>query len=64
MLLRRREALIVKQAQKEGQSARRTQMGNYPVIDLMVVSPKGVPFLIYVNAQYKRNHRLLTLGFP
>jgi hypothetical protein len=75
MLLRGREALIVKQAQKEGQSARRTHwaaqfavaselckrgyevaltMGNYPVIDLMVVSPKGVPFLIYVNAQYKK----------
>ena len=66
--------MIVKKAQKEGQSARRTHwaaqfavaselckrgyevaltMGNYPVIDLMVVSPKGVPFLIYVNAQYK-----------
>jgi len=76
MLLGERETLIVKQAQKEGQSARRTHwaaqfavaselckrgyevaltMGNYPVIDLMVVSPKGVPFLIYVNAQYKRN---------
>ena len=30
-------------------------MGNHPVIDLMVVSPKGVPFLIDVIGQYKRN---------
>ena len=58
---------MVKQAQKERQSAHRTQwaaqfavaselskrgyqvaltMGIHPVIDLMVISPKGVPFLI------------------
>ena len=30
-------------------------MGNHPVIDLMVVSPKGVPFLIDVKGQYKKN---------
>ena len=30
-------------------------MGNHPVIDLMVVSPKGVPFFIDVKGQYKRN---------
>src|SRR6516164_8541835 len=29
-------------------------MGNHPVIDLMVVSPKGVPFLIEVKGQYKK----------
>jgi hypothetical protein len=31
-------------------------MGNHPVIDLMVVSPKGVPFLIDVIGQHKRNY--------
>ena len=30
-------------------------IGNNPVIDLMVVSPRGVPFLIDVKGQYKRN---------
>ena len=29
-------------------------MGNRHVIDLMVVSPKGVPFLIGVKGQYKK----------
>ena len=29
-------------------------MGTYPVIDLLVVSPKGVPFLIDVKAQYEK----------
>ena len=67
---------MVKQAQKQRQSANRTHwaaqfavaselckrgyevaltMGNYPVIDLMVVSPKGVPFLIDVIGRYKKN---------
>ena len=66
---------MVKQAQKERQSAHRTQwaaqfavaselckrgyevaltIGNHHVIDLMVVSPKGVPFLIDVKGQYKK----------
>lgn len=74
MLLRRRET--VKQAQKEWQSAHRTQwaaqfavaselckrgyqvdltMGFHPVINLMVISPKGRPFLVDVKAQHK-NH--------
>src|SRR6516225_9299084 len=73
---KRRETLMVKQAQKERQSAHRTQwaaqfavaselckrgyevaltMANHPVVDLMVVSPKGVPFLIDVKAHYKKN---------
>jgi hypothetical protein len=30
-------------------------MANHPVFDLMVVSPKGVPFLIDVIGQYKKN---------
>ena len=30
-------------------------MGLYPVIDLMVFSPKGVPFLVDVKGQYKEN---------
>jgi hypothetical protein len=30
-------------------------MGNHPVIDLMVISPKGVTFLIDVKGQYKHN---------
>lgn len=30
-------------------------MGLYPVIDLMVVSPKGVPFLVDVKGQYQKN---------
>jgi len=68
--------VTVKQAQKERQSAYRTQwaaqfavaselckrgyevaltMGNHPVIDLMVVSPNGVPFLIGVKGQYRKN---------
>jgi len=76
MLLRGRETVTVKQAQKERQSAHRTQwaaqfavaselckrgyevaltMGNHPVIDLMVVSPEGVPFLVEVKGQYKKN---------
>src|SRR5215469_9139955 len=76
MLLTGREALMVKQAQKERQSAHRTQwaaqfavaselckrgyevaltMGNHPVVDLMAVSPKGVPFLISVKGRYKKN---------
>ena len=67
---------MVKQAQKERQSAHRTQwaaqfavaselckrgyqvaltMGIHPVINLMVVSPKGVPFLINVKGQYKKH---------
>ena len=68
--------MTIKQAQKERQSAHRTQwaaqfavaselckrgyevaltMGNHPVVDLMVVSPKGVPFLIGVKGRYKKN---------
>ena len=68
--------MTVKQAQKERQSAHRTQwaaqfavaselckrgyevaltMGTHAVIDLMVVSPTGVPFLIDVIGQYKKN---------
>ena len=75
MLLRGRATVTVKQAQKERQSAHRSQwaaqfavaselckrgyevaltMGNHPVIDL-VVSPKGVPFLIGVKGRYKKN---------
>jgi hypothetical protein len=67
---------MVKQAQKEWQSAHRTQwaaqfavaselckrgyqvaltMGFHPVINLMVISPKGAPFLVDVKAQHK-NH--------
>ena len=67
---------MVKQAQKERQSAHRTQwaaqfavaselckrgyqvaltMGIHPVINLIVVSPKGVPFLINVKGQYKKH---------
>ena len=30
-------------------------VGNHPVIDLMVISPKGVPFSIDVKGQYKPN---------
>ena len=30
-------------------------MGNHPIIDLMVVSPKGVRFLVDVKGQYKPN---------
>jgi hypothetical protein len=30
-------------------------MATHPVIDLMVVSPKGVPFLIDVIGRYKKN---------
>ena len=30
-------------------------MANHPVVDPMVVSPKGVPFLIDVKAHYKKN---------
>jgi hypothetical protein len=30
-------------------------MGNHPAIDLMVVSPKGVNFLVDVKGQYKPN---------
>jgi hypothetical protein len=30
-------------------------MASYPVIDLMVISPKGVPFLVEVVGQYKKN---------
>jgi hypothetical protein len=73
--MRASETLMVSQAQKERESAHRTQwaaqfavaselckrgyevaltMGNHPVIDLMVVSPKGVPFLIEVKGQYKK----------
>lgn len=73
---RGRETLMVKQAQKERQSAHRTQwaarfavaselckrgyqvaltMGIHPVADLMVVSPKGVPFLIDVKGQYRKH---------
>ena len=29
-------------------------MGNHPVVDLIVVSPNGVPFLIDVKGQYKK----------
>ena len=75
MLLREGRNRDGKQAQKERQSAHRTQsaaqfavaselckrgyevaliMGNHHVIDLMVVSPKGVPFLIDVKGQYKK----------
>ena len=73
---RARETVMVKQAQKEGQSAHRTQwtaqfavaselrnrgyqvaltMGIHPVIDLMVVSPKGISFLVDVKGQYQKN---------
>ena len=30
-------------------------MGNHPLIDLMVISPKGTPFLVDVKGQYKPN---------
>lgn len=30
-------------------------MGNHPVIDLMVISPNGVPFRVDVKGQYKPN---------
>ena len=30
-------------------------MGSHPVIDLMVISPKGAPFLVDVKGQYKHN---------
>ena len=30
-------------------------MGTHPVIDLMVVSPKGITFLINVKGQYKKH---------
>jgi hypothetical protein len=30
-------------------------MGNHPIVDLMVISPKGKPFLIDVKGLYKRN---------
>jgi hypothetical protein len=30
-------------------------MGNHPLIDLMVISPNGVPFLVDVKGQYKPN---------
>ena len=39
---------------KRGYEAALT-MGNHPVVDLMVVSPKGVPFLIDVIGRYKKN---------
>ena len=82
MLLRGRETVTVKQAQKERQSAYRTQwaaqfavaselckrgyevaltMGNHPVIDLMVGSPKVVPFLIGVKGKYRKNFRPVRL---
>src|SRR5215471_14263085 len=76
MLVRGRETVTVKQAQKERQSAHRTKWaaqfavaselckrgyevaltrGNYPVVDLMILSPAGVPFLIDVIGQSKKN---------
>jgi hypothetical protein len=30
-------------------------MGNHPIVDLMVISPKGKPFLVDVKGLYKRN---------
>jgi hypothetical protein len=30
-------------------------MGNHPAVDLMVVSPNGIPFLVDVKGQYKPN---------
>jgi hypothetical protein len=30
-------------------------MGNHPIVDLMVISPKGVPFVIDVKGQYRKN---------
>jgi hypothetical protein len=30
-------------------------MGNHPMIDLIVISPKGVPFVIDVKGQYRKN---------
>ena len=30
-------------------------MGNHPIVDLMVTSPKGMPFVIDVKGQYRKN---------
>src|ERR1700730_6909236 len=30
-------------------------MGNHPAVDLIVISPKGVPFCVDVKGQYRRN---------
>ena len=30
-------------------------MGNHPIVDLMVISPNGVPFRVDVKGQYKPN---------
>jgi hypothetical protein len=70
------ETMMVKQTQKERQSAHRAQwaaqfavaselckrgyhvaltMEIHPAIDLIVVSPKGLPFLIDVKGQYRKD---------